>query len=213
MSARPPTDTRAPARPVREGDLPLRRGGHALSFPGVLLGIVALSMMQATLLFTYAYLSLQQGGWPPEGVPAPDRLLPGIATAVLLASLAPAIVLHRAARRRAGTAMQAAAVAVALLGLAFVALQAWSYTGLPVAVDEHAYGSVFVVNGVVQHLFALAGAVASLVVLVQVWGSQPAPRLRSGAVGLAAYWYFVVVDWLVVATVLYVSPAFLGGGS
>lgn len=212
MTSRPRSEMRGPPAPVREGDLPLRLGGNALSWPGVLLGVLALGMVQATLLFAYGYLSLREGGWPPPGVEAPGLARPAVATLLLVASGVAAVWLHAAARRRAGVAAQAAALAVALLGAAFLAVQVPSYAELPVAADQHAYGSALLVNGVVHHAFAVAGVLAALVVIVQAWGSEPHPRSRSGAAGVATYWYFVVADWLLVAAVLYVSPAFFGGG-
>lgn len=198
--------------PLREGDLSLRVGAGALSWPGAVLAVLALAMFQVTLLFAYGYLSLQVGGWPPEGVEAPGWGRPALATLLLLASGGAAVALRAAARGRSGQGVQAAALAVLVLGAAFLAVQVPGYAELPVGPAEHAYGSAFVVNVVVQHTFAVAGIFACAVVL-QVWGDEPAARVRSAAAALALYWYFVVADWLLVAAVLYGSPVLSGGGA
>jgi cytochrome c oxidase subunit 3 len=191
--------------------LPAAEHGPTLSWWATILGLVAVGMLLAGLLFTYGYLSLREGGWPPAGVPRPDVALPTVAALTLLASGIPAYLGQRAATAGRPLAIQGAAAATALLGVGHLVLQAMTYRDLPMAPAEHAYGSVFILLPVMHHLLLAAGIVGYLVVMAQVWGA-PGERLRGTVRALSVWWFGHVGFWALIYGTLYLSPLVLGGG-
>jgi heme/copper-type cytochrome/quinol oxidase subunit 3 len=191
--------------------LPAAPHGPHLSWWGAILGLIAVGMIQSAMLFAYAFLSAQVRGWPPAGVPRPGLLWPTVATGVLLVSLLPAAAASRAARSRSAGGLQAAAVLTALLGVAHLGIQAWTYTDLPMSPTQGAYGSVFVLTLAIHHLILAAPIVGFAILAVQVWDS-PGERQQGGARALALWWQVTTAYWLLVYGTLYLSPLVLGGG-
>lgn len=208
MSIGPEPEPGGTRREVREV-LPAYPHGPTLAWWGGLMVVIAYGMVMATVLFAYAYLSARTGGWPPAGVERPDLLLPSVATVVLLAGIAPAIALHRAGKTGRGGLLQAAGAALAGLGAAHLVLQGLTYTDLPMQPTEGAYGSVFILALILHHLGVLAGAVAGVLLALQVW-DRPGERTRGGATGVALWWYALLGYWVLVYATLYLSPLLFG---
>jgi heme/copper-type cytochrome/quinol oxidase subunit 3 len=202
-----PGDARSEFRRV----LPAEPHGPHLSWWGTVMALIAVGMLLSGALFAYAFLSAQVRGWPPEGVDRPDLLWPTISTAVLLASLVPATATLMAGRRGRPAVLQSSAFLTALLGIVHLVIQGWTYTDLPMAPTEGAYGSVFVLVVAIHHLILLAGIVGLLMLAVQVWG-RPGERLMGGAQGLGLWWQVSTAYWLLVYGTLYLSPLIFGGG-
>jgi cytochrome c oxidase subunit III len=207
--------SRTPASGGARGEhghvLPAREHGPGLTWWGAIFALIAAGMLLACILFAYAFLSALDGGWPPAGVPRPAMGLPAVATAVLLVSVLPALVVARAGVQGRPSLLQGAAAGAVLLGIVHLALQTSTYTALPMAPDEHAYGSVFILLLVLHHLLLASGIVAYGIVGLQVWGA-PGERLRGTVRSLALWWCGLVAFWLLIFAVLYVSPLVLGGG-
>jgi cytochrome c oxidase subunit III len=191
--------------------LPAVEHGPALSWWGAIFAVIAAGMLLASILFAYAFLSLQEGGWPPDGVARPGIGIPAVGTAVLLLSVLPALAVARAGSQGRPSLLQGGAVATAVLGAVQVGLQATTYAELPMAPDEHAYGSVFLLLLILHHLLVASGIVGYLMVALQVWAA-PGERLRATARSLALWWCGLVGLWLLVFATLYLSPLVLGGG-
>jgi heme/copper-type cytochrome/quinol oxidase subunit 3 len=195
------------SEPDRFGPSPLPFGTahRPIAWTGTLLGLIALGMALSAVLFTYAYLGVLQGGWPPPERGRPPVALPALATLALLSSAPPALAIQRAAREGRGGSVQVNAVAMAALGALFLGLQALHYpqVGLDPAAD--AYSSAFVLIVALHHAALLAGMGAALVTALQVW-SSPDARVAATAASIGLYWVANVGAWLLVAAVLYVSP-------
>jgi cytochrome c oxidase subunit III len=205
--------------PPRPGDarsefqrvLPAEPHGPHLSWWGTIMALIAVGMLLSGALFAYAFLSAQVRGWPPEGVERPGLLWPTIATGVLLLSCLPAVTALLAGRRARPALLQSSSVLTAVVGAAFLAVQAWTYTDLPMAPTEGAYGSVFVLTVAIIHLAQLAGLVGFLMLAVQIW-DVPGERQMGGAQGLGLWWLVTTAFWLLVYGTLYLSPLVFGGG-
>lgn len=206
-----PPPERAGTRPEYFAVLPAEEHGPTLSWWGTILAVISVGMFLSAILFAYAFLSLRDGGWPPDGVERPDLLVPSVATVVLLASGLPAYLAQRAAKARNGLLLQVTAVGAALLGTAHIVLQVSTYTDLPMQPDEHAYGSVFILLLVLHHLLLASGVVGFVMAAVQVWG-RPGERLIGTTKGLVLWWFGLLGFWVLVFATLYVSPLALGGG-
>lgn len=185
---------------------PPRLAGRATGWWGMIWGIAALSSMHSTIIFAYFYLGALAESWPPPGFPQPDLLLPTIATAVVLLSVAPAAWSHTAVRVDSTKRLQQGGIATLALGTVFVALAALDLTGLGFLPDEHAYASAYYVISGFHLLQALAGLIMILVVQFQVWGTRLGPRLQMMAVNASVFWYYVAGGWLPVYATLHLSP-------
>ena len=148
----------------------------------------------ASLFFAWAFLKHDSSAWSAH--PAPDLLLPGINTALLLAS---SVVLEWAPRGR-----RALALAIAL-GATFAVVQGWEYTRLAFGPATDAYGSAFIVMTGIHGVHVLAGLLM-LGFVALTWRRQqsgtPNERLRIASL----YWHFVDLVWLVLFSVLYLAP-------
>lgn len=191
--------------------LPTHPHGPQLSWWGAILGLIAVGMILSGALFAYAYLSAQVRGWPPEGVERPGLLWPTISTGVLLASLVPATAASVAAKHGRPALLQSSAFLTALLGAVHLAIQGWTYTDLPMAPTEGAYGSVFVLTVAIHHLILVAALVGFLMLAVQVWG-EPDDRQMGTGRALGLWWQVSTAYWLLVYGTLYLSPLVFGGG-
>ena len=148
----------------------------------------------ASLFFAWAFLKHDSPAWSAH--PAPDLVLPGINTALLLAS---SMVLEWAPRGR-----RALALAIAL-GAMFAVVQGWEYTRLPFGPATDAYGSAFIVMTGIHGVHVVAGLLM-LGFVAFTWQRRepgaPNERLRIASL----YWHFVDAVWLVLFSVLYLAP-------
>lgn len=217
-SARSASGSGYPSRPVPGGTrreiqsvLPAVEHGPTLSWWGTILGLIAAGMMLAAVLFAYAFLSLKQGGWPPSGVERPDLLVPTVAMVVLLGGGVPAYLAQRAAKTGRPLLLQGMCAGTALAGAGHIALQVMTYGTLPMAHDEHAYGSLLILLPILHHLLLAAGVVGFVVAALQVWG-RPGERLRGTVRSLSLWWFGLTGLWVLIYGTLYLSPLVLGGG-
>ncbi len=181
-------------------------GSRAPGWWGMLITIAVLAVGSACLIFSYYYLLVSSGAWPPPSIDRPALPLATLAM-VLLFATAP---LARWAE--VGIRQGRRGVAAAGLGASF-ALSAVS--GALLLVDlaragfthqTNAYGSAFFALAGFQCLLLAGGLIVSAVVQVQTWLGY-FNRFRYLAIQNAAlYQYFVVANGLVTAAVLYLTP-------
>jgi cytochrome c oxidase subunit I+III len=169
------------------------------------ISIVA-AVAAATFFFSYFYIRANAVEWPMGNIPLPDRTLPLINTAVLLAGSASMYWGYRNIRAgRQGLFVAGTGLAV-LLGMLFVGLQFVEWVGAGFTPQENAYGSVFFAVAGYQTVLVVGALILGIVVLIQgLLGYFN--RVRFLAVQNAAlFWGYVIVNWLVTFAVLYISP-------
>jgi heme/copper-type cytochrome/quinol oxidase subunit 3 len=175
---------------------------------GMLLLISTEATLFALLLVSYFYERFESvGPWPPEGAD-PKLLVPALMTALLMASSIPAYLADSSIRRGEVDRLRLYLASTLLLGLAFLALQAWEYSDKLDALrpQTDAYGSLF------YTITGLHGAHVIVGLLLLGWVLVWASRGRYGAhrhlaVEISSlYWHFVHVVWLFVFLSLYLSP-------
>jgi heme/copper-type cytochrome/quinol oxidase subunit 3 len=132
--------------------------------------------------------------------------LSGPNTAILLLSSVAVWWGERAVRRNArGQALVGVGIGT-LLGLAFLAIQIQEWHGLPFALTDGAYGSIFyTVTGF--HMAHVAIGVVALA-LVWLWTALGYfdPQRDSPVTIVSFYWHFVDAVWLCVWFTFYLSP-------
>jgi cytochrome c oxidase subunit 3 len=172
---------------------------------GMVLFVAGEAMFFAALFATYFSIRAAAPTWPPKSIGTPELPIPAILTAILVSS---SVVLQLgvgAARRGRIAAFERLLGLTILLGLGFLALQAYDYSQLTFGIKDGIYPSLFyVMTGL--HMAHVVGGV----VLLSIVGGQAATRqissVRHESVEAAAiYWHFVDVVWIGLFTVYYVA--------
>jgi cytochrome c oxidase subunit 3 len=162
-------------------------------------------MFFAALFAAYFSVRAVAKVWPPSSIGIPEIPIPATLTAILVSS---SVVLQfgvRAIRRgRVGT-FQRLLLLTVLLGLSFLALQAYDYSQLTFGIKDGIYPSLFyVMTGL--HMAHVAGGVVLLsVVGAQAFSGQLSAGRHDPVEAAAIYWHFVDIVWIGLFTVYYVA--------
>lgn len=195
-----------------EYGVPLRpHGSRAISRWCVILTIITLSTALATMAFSTLYLRLTPPEWPPENIPSPDPIVPGIALALLLVSVIPTALAARGVRRDKAQTAQWGMFGAVVLGVAYVALNLWSYTTLGFNYQTQAFGSIFALLGgfqMIQSMIIIIMLAVSLFWFIRKVGSSPLerPSRHQSVADLALLWYYVAVAGAVTYGLMYILP-------
>jgi cytochrome c oxidase subunit 3 len=162
-------------------------------------------MMFAALFFSYAMLRQASAAWPPLDYKRLPLLLPGINTAVLIAS---SVVLQRGVfSHRRGQPLLPWALATLALGIAFLALQTVVWSSLwrgGFKISSGHYGSVFYLLTIFHAAHVLVG-LGLLAALLPGSGQKSARRPSPARVTLTAmFWHFVDIVWALIFVMVYV---------
>jgi cytochrome c oxidase subunit I+III len=187
--------------------LPVYLNGPASpSWWAMALIITVFSVFLSCLVFAYYFLRLRVPVWPPDGLPAPDLLIPGIVSVVLVASAAPLWFAQRGIKAGRQGQLVAGLAGTFGLGVLVLALMLWEYARTPFTVSTNAYASAFFTLAGYHTTLLLAGLVMLTVVQIQAWLGY-FNRLRYLAIqNVGMFWWFVIVAWWVVLPVAYFSP-------
>lgn len=181
-----------------------RIAGTSTGWWGMIMALLVLSSMLATMLFAYPYLGAGAQQWGPgETPPLGMAVLAGL---LALLSMAPVMVMHRAAGRGRARAVALGAGATAVLGVAFILAVLADLAGSGVSATQDAYGSVRVVTVVFHMAVAAVGVILLLSVPLRLWTEHLGARQRTAAVCAALLWYYVVGGWLTVSAMVHVLP-------
>ncbi len=177
--------------------------------PPGLWGMVILIATEATvfgaLLSAYFFVRATSDTWPQGGIHPPELSRITVFTVVLLASSLPLFWGEAAIRRGRVGQLRVALLLSFLLGVAFVANQAYEFAHLEFAATDNAYASLFIVITGLHGLHLLVGLVMSVVVQLKAalgWFDTER-HLTVTVFGL--YWHFVDVVWIAVFSSLYLS--------
>lgn len=173
------------------------------AYIGMLVFLASWGMLFAGIFFAYAVVRSGAPVWPPLGAPRLPVLLPGIATAVIAASSVAVALAQVASAPRGGATAGRRLAAAALLGTAFLALQAvtwWRVHAAGLGPSDGAYGSVFYALTAIHAAHVTVGLGALAWLSARAFGagvSRLAVRLW------ALYWHFVGAVWLVLYAAVY----------
>jgi cytochrome c oxidase subunit 3 len=194
------------ARQLLDQPLPVGSEGKlAGGWWGILALIVTEGSLFGYLLFSYFYLSSQaEQHWPPEGLPS--LLLPGINTAILVASSVCVWASERcvAGKKKSGSMM--GMVLAIMLGALFLGIQLVEWSNKTYGMTSDLYGSLYFTITGFHMLHVVIGLVILLLLLVWIsFGYFDEKRHAAITIG-GIYWHFVDVVWLFVFTTLYLFP-------
>ena len=178
--------------------------GVTSSVMGMVLFVAGEAMFFAAFFAAYFSVKARAPAWPPVRITPPELPIPAILTAILIVSSVVIQFSVRAARKGRIRQAQQLLALTALLGVCFLALQAYDYSQLTFGVKDGIYPSLFyVMTGL--HMAHVAGGV----VLLAIVGAQSLNRQTGWArhetlQSAAIYWDFVDVVWVCLFLTFYI---------
>ena len=170
---------------------------------GVVLFLVAETMIFAGLFAAFLIYRSMLPDWPPEGAEL-ELLLPGINTIILVAS---SFVMHKgqaAIKNNDNKGLQLWFGITAAMGAAFLVGQVYEYSHMQFGLTNHLFGSCF---------YALTGfhglhvTVGLLLILMVLFRSRKEGHYSGeehfGVEASELYWHFVDVVWIVLFILVY----------
>lgn len=179
--------------------------GHDLWFWG---GVGFMSIETAGFgLACAAYVFLMNSAprWPLADAP-PDLFWGTAQTLLLLASIAPAVVLSRGARRRDVAATRLWAVVVALLNALSLVARGFEFPHLNAHWDVDAYGSIVWALMLLHTLHLITDFIDTALLTVFLFTHPVADERLSDVDDDCVYWLFVVATWLPIYLLVYWAP-------
>ncbi|MBD2091983.1 heme-copper oxidase subunit III [Microcoleus sp. FACHB-1515] len=171
---------------------------------GLLVFLGAESMIFAGLFIAYLTFRLVSPEWPPAGTPRLELLLPGINTAILIAS---SFVIHKgdtAVKKNDMRGLRIWFSATIVMGTIFLLGQLYEYSNLEFSLRTNLFASTFYVLTGFHGLHVFLGLCLMLAVL---WRTRKADHYSSehhfGVEATEIYWHFVDVVWIILFGMLY----------
>ncbi len=175
-------------------------------FFGMVLFLIALSMIFGATLFGYFYIRSGTPAWPPPGSPPLPR---GLWLSTLLILLVSATIqwAQRSIRRDGQRSLRAALIATTLLATAFLVNQALNWKAVRAAVippDSPAlrYTSTFYILTGTHALHVLGGLVLLAIVTYRAFRGAYSSACHPGIRYSAMYWHFLDAVWLILFALL-----------
>jgi cytochrome c oxidase subunit 3 len=192
-------------RPEGRGSSPVQLDAGAL---GMIVFIVALSMFFAASIAIYLLMRQMHQPWPPKGFPAlPASLWLSTLDIVFSSITIQGAVL--AARRDDQIGLRRKLVATLLLGLGFLALQAYAWYMIwkqvvVVAADlSSTYLKMFYAITGLHAVHVLGGLVPLVMVTVAAYQGMYGRKKHAAVRYMALYWHFLDAVWCAVFVVVY----------
>jgi len=180
---------------------------------GIVLFIVSEAVMFGAFFAQYFYNRILSTEWPnPTGLPAgfervPSFPLPVILTVVLIVSGFTAHNAQTAIRRDDRDRFIGWLIVTVLLGVGFLAGQAYEYANLifvdGFSISSGIYGSVFFSLTGLHGLHVTAGVIVLTGVMIRAFMGHFSSRSHFGVEGSVLYWHFVDVVWIALYVTLY----------
>jgi cytochrome c oxidase subunit III len=192
---------------VRADALPvLLTGSRSPVWAAMLLLVTIETMVFGTLFASYLYLRFGSAEWPPDGLPAPDLLLPSINTAVLIASAAAVYVAGRYLRTGDVGKLKLWLGTGVLLEIVFFVIKMVETVEVDFRWDAHAYGSIYWGINTFHTAHVVAAILMGTVAWILAMKGFFTDRQRVGIQAVSIYWNFVAGIWIPVYLVLYFVP-------
>jgi cytochrome c oxidase subunit 3 len=174
---------------------------------GMIIFLASWIMLFAGLFFTYGMLRARAAEWPPGDLPRLPIDLPGLNTAVLVAS---SVLLHVGlwgARRRRMALIGPSIGMASLLGALFLALQVVVYMNVFAAglkPTHGAYASVFFGLTLAHAVHVAVGIIPLAVLSVRGFRGAYTPARHLSLRLWTMYWHFVGIVWVLMYVLIYV---------
>jgi cytochrome c oxidase subunit 3 len=187
-----------------------RTGGISSSLLGMVLFIASEVMFFGGLFGAYFTLRTAAPEWPPPGTPPLEDWYALILTAVLVSSSVTMQIGVFAIRRGDQRALVRWLLISLVLGLLFLAGQAYEYRMLiseGLTLSSGVFGSTFFTLTGFHGAHVAGGAAFILVVLLRARSGQFTSRYHDTVEMCSYYWHFVDVVWLGLVSTIYLLSA------
>lgn len=188
-------------------ELPTVTFGHrSLMWWGTLGFMVIEGWTLALITAMYFYLRQNFETWPPLNTPRPSVLIPTINIAIMIVSMVPAYLASRAARRLDLSGIKLWLLVSSLSSLPIPVLRWYELWALNIRWDSNAYGTA---------AWTIVGTHATLLLLdvsdtigltLFFWFKRLPARTISDVTDNSFYWYFMVLIWVPLYLIVYLSP-------
>lgn len=172
---------------------------------GIIVFLIAEAMIFLGLFAAYLTFRLVAPEWPPAGTHRLELLLPGINTAILIAS---SFVIHNAdtdIKKNNVAGLRKWFAITAVMGAIFLAGQLYEYFHLEFGLKANIFASTFYVLTGFHGLHVTFGL---LLILAVLWRSLKPNHYNSeshfGVEAAEIYWHFVDVVWIILFFLLYI---------
>ncbi|HEU4563842.1 MAG TPA: hypothetical protein VFS05_04295 [Gemmatimonadaceae bacterium] len=173
-------------------------------------GIVCFMLIEGTTLAlcaaSYIYVRRNFNAWPPERTPLPDLTVASVNMLVMLASVLPAYLCARAAKRLDLAGVKRWLVVMALFGIVILVLRWFEMRALHTRWDANAYGSVADLVIFVHATLLLVDVADTIVFTVIAFSDRFEKKHFPDATDNSFYWYFMVLSWLPLYLLLFWGP-------
>lgn len=178
---------------------------HDYRMFGVILFLVAESMIFLGMFSAFLIYRSIIPDWPPEGTPELELLLPGINSIILISS---SFVMHRgqsAIKNNDVSGLRFWFALTAIMGAIFLAGQMYEYFHLEFGLTTNLFASSFYVLTGFHGLHVTLGL---LLILAVLWRARKQGHYSSeshfGVEAAEIYWHFVDVIWVILFLIVYI---------
>jgi cytochrome c oxidase subunit I+III len=199
---------RASSLPQQSGLPVFSHGSRSVNWWGAVCLIAVLATVFGVLYYSYFFIRLLSPDWPQGEIGRPSLLWPSIMFLALAASAGTQYWAMSSFQRMQRPFVEAGLAGSLLLGLLFLAMQAYELYALDFSHRTNGYGSIFHLTHWTLALIVLAGLAVNIAALRRVRWDELGPHefmaLEMQITNM--YWYFVVVVGVLTYLVLYLSP-------
>jgi|SRR5581483_3241915 cytochrome c oxidase subunit I+III len=188
---------------------PIKFGPHATIWWGVIGLLLIEGTMFAILAATYFYLKQNFTVWPPSGTPNPDLFAGSANMALLIASIWPMRIAHRAGLEERRRAVFVALAICSVIGFVSLALRFFEFRAMHIRWDFNAYGSVVWTMLGMHTAHVISSTLENLLITLLMFAGPVERKHFTDTNANAVYWYFVVLGWLPIYAILYFAPRLL----
>ncbi|MEA2508353.1 MAG: cytochrome c oxidase subunit [Actinomycetota bacterium] len=171
---------------------------------GMVLFVASEAMFFAALFGAYFTIYAGANTWPPKGIET-NIGVPAVLTAILVSSSFTLQAGVAAVRKGRMDRLKRWLEATLLLGIAFLALQAYDYSQLNFAIRQGAFPSLFYVMTGLHMAHVIGGVVLLGMVYVQSRTDQLSMERHEPVESAAIYWHFVDVVWIGLFSAFYLA--------
>lgn len=191
--------------------IPARKPGISTPVLGMILFISSEVMFFAGLFAAYFNVrSTSKVGWPPPGNEHfqihHEILLPIVITAILVTSSFTCQIAISRIKRGDRTGMSRWLAFTLLLGITFLAGQAYDYTQLGFGMSDGVFGTTFYTLTGFHGLHVTAGVIMLSVLMLRTGSGAFSARHHDAVEAVSLYWHFVDVVWIALFSTLYLLP-------
>lgn len=191
------------------GDLPASASGPSNLVWWGNLGFMLIEGMAFLLAAgCYLYLMAHAPAWPPSGNAPPGLFWSGLFMLALLASMAPNLLLLRAAKRKQAQNVRRLAALLSLYGVGLIGLRAFEFGHLGTDWRQDAYGSVTWMLMVLHTTHLVTELGETWVQTAWLFSHEIGDDQFADTEDDANYWTFVVIAWLPLYALIYWLPRF-----